>query len=78
MTEHEQNQSFLDRSLLMSVKETDDSPSVALAFCFFFFLLSDVRTRAGHYLICQKLIFWFPQSATVADQHLMGEAASEA
>lgn len=28
-------------------------------------------------IICQELIFWFPHSATVADQHLMGRAESE-
>lgn len=28
-------------------------------------------------IICPELIFWFPHSATVADQHLMGRAELE-
>lgn len=28
-------------------------------------------------IICLMLIFWFPHSAAVADQHLMGQAVSE-
>lgn len=56
----------------MTVKETSgNSLSFSLAFSLplNLFRLMEGTEQA---IICQELIFWFPHSATVADQHLTG------